>query len=154
MTQNISAFHLLAGCCVYTLGAPLWPDLPFTIRILEGMSESTSAGKDNGEKNASTNAPGAESTSPKKRLAGNLLLFTLARIAIVLVLVAIIEGIGFLVLGQPVPLLVAGLIAIILALPISTFALRGWSRRINEDIAAVDSGRRTRKEDLRRRMSQ
>lgn len=118
------------------------------------MSESTSAGKDNGEKNASTNAPGAESTSPKKRLAGNLLLFTLARIAIVLVLVAIIEGIGFLVLGQPVPLLVAGLIAIILALPISTFALRGWSRRINEDIAAVDSGRRTRKEDLRRRMSQ
>lgn len=118
------------------------------------MSESTSAGKNHGEKNASTNAPGAGTTSPKKRLAGNLLLFTLARIAIVLVLVAIIEGIGFLVLGQPVPLLVAGLIAIILALPISTFALRGWSRRINEDIAAVDSGRRTRKEDLRRRMSQ
>ena len=123
------------------------------------MSESTSAGKNPGEKKAGTGASGASAadgsaSSPKKRLAGNLLLFTLARIAIVLVLVAIIEGIGYLVLGQPVPLLVAGLIAIILALPISTFALRGWSRRINEDIAAVDSGRRTKKEDLRRRMSQ
>ena len=77
-----------------------------------------------------------------------------AVLLIVLVLVAIIEGIGYLVLGQPVPLLVAGLIAIILALPISTYLLRGWSRRINEDIAAVDSGRRTKKEDLRRRMSE
>ncbi|ANI93314.1 DUF4229 domain-containing protein [Dietzia timorensis] len=126
------------------------------------MSESTAAGKNPGEKNSGNGASGAGASaspaaaegSPKKRLAGNLLLFTLARIAIVLVLVAIIEGIGYLVLGQPVPLLVAGLIAIILALPISTFALRGWSRRINEDIAAVDSGRRTRKEDLRRRMSE
>lgn len=128
------------------------------------MSESTAAGKNPGEKKSGNGAsgagagasasPGAAEGSPKKRLAGNLLLFTLARIAIVLVLVAIIEGIGYLVLGQPVPLLVAGLIAIILALPISTFALRGWSRRINEDIAAVDSGRRTKKEDLRRRMSE
>lgn len=118
------------------------------------MSESKAAGKNPGDENAKTGASGAESASPKKRLAGNLVLFTLARIVIVLVLVAIIEGIGYLVLGQAVPLLVAGLIAIILALPISTFALRGWSRRINEDIAAVDSGRRTRKEDLRRRMSQ
>lgn len=126
------------------------------------MSESTAAGKNPGEKNAGKGATGAAASagsagaegSPKKRLAGNLLLFTLARIAIVLVLVAIIEGIGYLVLGQPVPLLVAGLIAIILALPISTYALRGWSRRINEDIAAVDSGRRTKKEDLRRRMSE
>lgn len=126
------------------------------------MSESTAAGKNPGEKNSGNGASGAGASaspaaaegSPKKRLAGNLLLFTLARIAIVLVLVAIIEGIGYLVLGQPVPLLVAGLIAIILALPISTFALRGWSRRINEDIAAVDSGRRTKKEDLRRRMSE
>lgn len=126
------------------------------------MSESTAAGKNPGEKNAGKGATGAGASagsagaegSPKKRLAGNLLLFTLARIAIVLVLVAIIEGIGYLVLGQPVPLLVAGLIAIILALPISTYALRGWSRRINEDIAAVDSGRRTKKEDLRRRMSE
>lgn len=126
------------------------------------MSESTAAGKNPGEKKSGNGASGAGASaspaaaegSPKKRLAGNLLLFTLARIAIVLVLVAIIEGIGYLVLGQPVPLLVAGLIAIILALPISTFALRGWSRRINEDIAAVDSGRRTKKEDLRRRMSE
>lgn len=126
------------------------------------MSESTAAGKNPGEKNAGKGATGAGASagsagaegSPKKRLAGNLLLFTLARIAIVLALVAIIEGIGYLVLGQPVPLLVAGLIAIILALPISTYALRSWSRRINEDIAAVDSGRRTKKEDLRRRMSE
>ncbi|HJE90571.1 MAG TPA: DUF4229 domain-containing protein [Dietzia timorensis] len=122
------------------------------------MSESTAAGKNPGDKNAGKGATGAGSAagdgSPKKRLAGNLLLFTLARIAIVLVLVAIMEGIGYLVLGQPVPLLVAGLIAIILALPISTYLLRGWSRRINEDIAAVDSGRRTKKEDLRRRMSE
>lgn len=130
------------------------------------MSESKSSGKNPGDETSGTRASGAGSASgataesatgagsPKKRLAGNLVLFTLARIAIVLVLVALIEGIGYLVLGQPVPLLVAGLIAIILALPISTFALRGWSRRINEDIAAVDSGRRTKKQDLRRRMSQ
>ena len=122
------------------------------------MSESKAAGKNPGDENGSARATGAQgaadTASPKKRLAGNLLLFTLARIVIVLVLVAIIEGIGYLVLGQPVPLLVAGLIAIILALPISAFALRGWSRRINDDIAAVDSGRRNKKEDLRRRMQE
>ncbi|WP_333619435.1 DUF4229 domain-containing protein [Dietzia sp.] len=106
---------------------------------------------ENRNEHVSGNAAGE---SPKGRLAGNLVLFTLARIAIVLVLIAIIEGIGYLVLGSPVPLLVAALIAIVLALPISMFVLRGWTRRINEDIATVDETRRTKKENLRKRMSE
>lgn len=92
--------------------------------------------------------------SPKGRLAGQLVLFTLARIVIVLVLVGIIEGLGYLVLGDPVPILPAALIAIVLALPISMFALRGWRARINENIASIDENRRNRKEELRRRMSE
>lgn len=113
------------------------------------MSESTTPGPEKTNREAATSTGG----SVKGRLATNLVLFTLARLAIVVMITAVIMGAGNLILGTPVPLLVAALFAIILTMPISAIVLRPWSGKINADIATLDANRRDRKEDLRRRMN-
>lgn len=118
--------------------------------MLMGMSEPKQTPSRPDDQATGTTADGG---SVKGRLAGNLLLYTLARLAIVVVLTLIITFGGQLVIGQPVPLLVAALIAVIIAMPLSAYLLRGWNRTINADVATLDAKRRTRKEDLRRRMN-
>ena len=89
--------------------------------------------------------------SPGRRLAGNLALYTLARLALVVVLAAVIMGGAWLV-GVQVPLIVAVLFAIVIAMPVSLALFKGLRGRVNADIAAVDERRRRDKAALQARL--
>nr|WP_246461459.1 DUF4229 domain-containing protein [Nocardia transvalensis] len=86
-----------------------------------------------------------------RRLARNLVLYTLARLVLVAVLAAVIVGLAH-VLSVDIPLIVALLFALIIALPLSLVLFKRLRARVNEDIAAVDQKRRTDKAQLRARM--
>lgn len=93
-----------------------------------------------------------EVSAAKKRLTRDVVLFTVVRIALVLVLTGIIEGVGALV-GTPIPLVVAFLIAVVLALPLSLVLFSGLRKRVNAGIDVVDSRRRSEKAQLHARLS-
>ncbi|MCX4099286.1 DUF4229 domain-containing protein [Nocardia sp. alder85J] len=86
-----------------------------------------------------------------RRLARNLALYTVARLALVVLIAAVIEGVGRL-LKVDIPLIVALLFAVLVALPVSMVAFKRLRSRVNEDIAAVDEKRRTDKAQLRARL--
>jgi len=90
-----------------------------------------------------TSAPGAG-----RRLARDLALYTVARLALLALIAALIVGIGRLAMID-VPLLVALLFALVIALPLSYVLFRKLRVRVNEDIAAVDAKRRHDKARLR-----
>ncbi|MBF6333736.1 DUF4229 domain-containing protein [Nocardia transvalensis] len=86
-----------------------------------------------------------------RRLARNLALYTLARLALVAVIAAVIVALARL-LKVDIPLIVALLFALIVAMPLSLVVFKRLRARVNEDIAAVDEKRRTDKAQLRARM--
>ncbi|MBF6137667.1 DUF4229 domain-containing protein [Nocardia otitidiscaviarum] len=86
-----------------------------------------------------------------RRLARNLALYTLARLALVVALTAAIIGAAQLV-GVDVPLIVAALFALLIAMPLSMTLLKGLRTRVNQDIAVVDAKRRRDREQLRSRL--
>lgn len=92
--------------------------------------------------------PGA---SVGRRLARNLVLYTLARLVLVGLITTVIVLAARLVSVQ-VPLVVAILFAIIIAMPLSLVLFKGLRARVNEDIAAVDERRRRDKAQLRARL--
>lgn len=101
---------------------------------------------------SSTEPPGTgEVAAAKKRLARDVLMFTLARAGLVVVLAAVIMGISAL-LGATVPLVVAFLIAVVAALPLSILLFNGLRKRVNEGIVVVDARRRAEKEQLHARL--
>lgn len=102
----------------------------------------------NPSEDQTTPRPGA---SPGRRLAGNLALYTLARLALV-ALLAVVIMVGARVVGVEVPLLVAVLFAIVIAMPLSLTLFKGLRVRVNSDIAAVDERRRRDKAQLRARL--
>ena len=77
--------------------------------------------------------------------------YTILRLLLVLALALAIIGIGLLA-GVKVPVIVAAIIAVVIALPLSMILFNRMRAEINSDIAAVDVGRREKREDLRRRM--
>lgn len=85
------------------------------------------------------------------RLARNLALYTLARLLMVVALTAVIVGVAKLV-QVDVPLIVAALFALLIAMPLSMTLLKGLRTKVNQDIAAVDAKRRKDKEALRSRL--
>ncbi|NNH75419.1 DUF4229 domain-containing protein [Nocardia uniformis] len=85
------------------------------------------------------------------RLARNLALYTLARLAMVVVLTAVIIGVAGLVKVE-VPLIVAALFALLIAMPLSMMLLKSLRTKVNQDIAVVDAKRRADKEQLRSRL--
>ena len=97
----------------------------------------------------------SESTGSNPRagrsLAVNLGLYTLARLALVAVISVVILGIAALIDVQ-VPLVVAVLFALIIAMPLSLTLFKGLRGRVNADIAAVDAKRRQDKAQLRSRL--
>lgn len=93
-------------------------------------------------------APG---TSPGRRLARNLALYTLARLALVAILTVVIM-VGAAVVTVEIPLVVAILFAIVIALPLSLTLFKGLRGKVNADIAAVDERRRRDKAQLRARL--
>ena len=91
--------------------------------------------------------------SPGARLARNMVFYTIVRLLLVLSLTLAIIGIGS-VAGVAVPVLVAAIIAVVIALPLSMVLFSRMRAQINSDIAAVDAGRREKREDLHRRMNE
>ncbi|NKY88347.1 DUF4229 domain-containing protein [Nocardia veterana] len=96
---------------------------------------------------ASDRAP----ASAGRRLARNLALYTLARLALVAVIAAIILVLAR-VLNVDIPLIVTLLFALIVAMPLSLVLFKRLRARVNEDIAAVDEKRRNDKANLRARL--
>ena len=91
------------------------------------------------------------SPSPCGRLARNLALYTGARLGLVIVLAAVILGVGWLV-DVDIPLLVALIFAVVIALPLSLVLFKKLRIRVNESISDVDEKRRRDKADLRARL--
>lgn len=93
-------------------------------------------------------APGAAS---KGRLARDAALYSVARLLLVAVLTAVILF-GAKLFGVDVPLLVAALFAVLIALPLSLVVFAKLRRRVNESISGVDAQRRADKEELRAKL--
>ncbi|UVE96295.1 DUF4229 domain-containing protein [Dietzia sp. B32] len=91
--------------------------------------------------------------SPGARLARNMVVYTVVRLLLVVALTLVIIGVGSLA-GVQVPVLVAAIISVVIALPLSMVLFSRMRAQINSDIAAVDSGRREKRDDLRRRMNE
>lgn len=87
----------------------------------------------------------------KGRLARDVALYSGARLLLVVVLGVVIVGASQLV-GVEVPLLVAAIFAVLIALPLSLVLFSKLRHRVNEGIAAVDAQRRADKADLRAKL--
>ncbi|MEV0356695.1 DUF4229 domain-containing protein [Nocardia sp. NPDC050697] len=99
----------------------------------------------------SRDAAAAGEPAPGRRLALNLGLYTLARLALVVLITALIVGVARLV-GVQIPVVVAALFAIIVAMPLSLTLFKSLRSKVNEDIATVDQKRRQDKARLRARL--
>ncbi|OFS13019.1 hypothetical protein HMPREF3086_17655 [Dietzia sp. HMSC21D01] len=98
-------------------------------------------------------ATNPEGSSPGARLARNMVFYTIVRLLLVLALTLVIIGLGSLA-GVQIPVLVAAIIAVVIALPLSMVLFSRLRAQINSGIAEVDAGRREKREDLRRRMNE
>ncbi|WP_038170964.1 DUF4229 domain-containing protein [Tomitella biformata] len=88
-----------------------------------------------------------EDAGAKSSLIKNLVLYTLARLALFAVLAGAIFYVPRLI-DVNVPLLVAMAFGLLLSLPISMFAFKSLRLAVNADIATVDAKRREQREDL------
>lgn len=77
--------------------------------------------------------------------------YTLARLALVVVIGAIIIGVGK-AASVDVPLLVAAVFAVLIALPLGMIVFKSLRIRVNSQIAAVDEQRRRRHDELQSRL--
>ncbi|MFC4375815.1 DUF4229 domain-containing protein [Nocardia halotolerans] len=96
-------------------------------------------------------ATGQQGSGAGKRLFRNLALYTLARLGLVVVIAAAIVGVAALI-GVDVPIIVAVLFALIVAMPLSLTLFKSLRTKVNEDIAVVDARRREDKAQLRARL--
>lgn len=96
------------------------------------------------------NTPNA-SNSGTGTLVRDVALYSLARLALVVVLAVVILYIPQ-AFGVEIPLLVAALFAVLIALPLSLVLFAPLRRRVNEGIASVDERRRTTRADLESRL--
>ncbi|UYP21077.1 DUF4229 domain-containing protein [Rhodococcus sp. Z13] len=78
-------------------------------------------------------------------------LYSVARLALVVVLALLILYVPR-AFGVEIPLLIAALFAVLIALPLSLVLFASLRRRVNESIAAVDERRRAAREDLENRL--
>ncbi|WP_067567058.1 DUF4229 domain-containing protein [Nocardia sp. NBC_01503] len=99
--------------------------------------------------------PGASDRTPPesagRRLAKHLALYTVARLGLVVVLAAIIMGVAAIV-HVDIPLIVAALFALLIAMPLSMALFKKLRTQVNKDIAAVDEKRRRDREQLMSRL--
>lgn len=80
-------------------------------------------------------------------LVRDVVLYSVARLGLVVVL-AVVILFGGKAFGVDVPLVVAALFAVLIALPLSLVLFAKLRKRVNLDIAAVDAQRRADKADL------
>ncbi|GAA5044431.1 DUF4229 domain-containing protein [Nocardia callitridis] len=96
-------------------------------------------------------ATGQRTQGAGRRLARDLGIYTLARIGLVIVIAAVIMLLAHLV-SVRIPLVVAALFALLIAMPLSMTLFKRMRTRVNEDIAVVDERRRRDKAQLRARL--
>jgi hypothetical protein len=89
---------------------------------------------------------------PGTRLVVDVLVYTLARLLLVLVLTAAIFGTGYLLGVRDFPLVIAMLFAIVIALPLGIWVFTPLRRRATASIAAFDERRRRDRDQLRARL--
>lgn len=87
----------------------------------------------------------------KGQLVRDVVLYSVARLLLVVAVGAVII-VGGKVAGAEVPLLVAALFAVLIALPLSLLLFAKLRKRVNVGIAAVDAQRRTDRDDLRAKL--
>ncbi|MFM9378410.1 DUF4229 domain-containing protein [Gordonia sp. VNK21] len=97
-----------------------------------------------------TTGPG-QTRATAGSLTGWVALYSLARLALVAVLAAIIMGIGYLV-DVKVPVLVAALFGVLIALPLALVIFKPLRLKVNQQIAEVDADRAARRNDLQSRL--
>ena len=78
--------------------------------------------------------------------------YGLARIALFLVLTAVIEGLALLI-GAHVPVLVAAMLALFVALPLSMLVFTKWRVEATESLAEYSRQRKERKEWIQRELA-
>ncbi|MGU3291958.1 DUF4229 domain-containing protein [Williamsia sp. M5A3_1d] len=105
---------------------------------------------------ASQPGPAGAPTGPNQPGAGRglataLILYTVARLGLVIVLAALIYGIGHLA-GVDVPILVAAIFAVVTALPLGMLLFKRLRTDVNSAIAAVDADRRAKRDALQARL--
>jgi hypothetical protein len=99
-----------------------------------------------------TGAPsGADQVGAGRGLATALILYTVARLGLVVVLAAIIYGVGHLA-GVDVPILVAAIFAVVIALPLGMLLFKRLRTDVNSAISAVDADRRAKRDALQARL--
>lgn len=89
--------------------------------------------------------------SGKGSLARDVALYSLARLGLVVVLALVVIFVPRL-FGVEIPLLVAALFAVLIALPLSLVLFASLRHRVNEGIAEVDERRRAARADLENRL--
>lgn len=95
--------------------------------------------------------PAAGRSSTTGTLVRDVALYSVARLALVVVLALLILYVPR-AFGVEIPLLIAALFAVLIALPLSLVLFASLRRRVNESIAAVDERRRAAREDLENRL--
>ena len=86
------------------------------------------------------------------RMIRDVVVYTLARLVLVVVLTAAIYYIAQLIGIHEFPLVIAVLFAIVIALPLGIWVLAPLRKRATASIAQVDERRRTDREQLRARL--
>ena len=88
---------------------------------------------------------------PGRRLAIRLALYTAARLGLFVVVAVLIYGVGHLA-GVDVPVLVAGIFAVVIALPLGMLLFKRLRTDLNVAIADVDADRQAKRDALQGRM--
>jgi hypothetical protein len=89
---------------------------------------------------------------PRSRLLLDVAAYVAARLVLVVVVTAVILGIGALIGLRDFPVVVALMFAIVIALPLGIWLFAPLRRRATESIAVFDERRRTEREQLQARL--
>ena len=89
---------------------------------------------------------------PRSRLLLDVAAYVAARLVLVVVVAAVILGIGALIGLRDFPVVVALMFAIVIALPLGSWLFAPLRRRATESIAAVDERRRAERAQLQARL--
>lgn len=121
-----------------------------TGRILGGMSEDLPVEAD--IKNAGAeNAGTGEKPATTGTLITAIVLYTAARLALVVAIAAVIFFVGK-AAGVDVPLVVAAVFGVLIALPVGMVAFKTLRLRVNDQITRIDAARSARHDELQSRL--
>ncbi|MFW0788654.1 DUF4229 domain-containing protein [Gordonia sp. CPCC 205333] len=81
---------------------------------------------------------------------GSLVLYTLARIILVIVIATVIFFVGRIFVE--VPVIVAAMFGVLIALPLGMFLFKPLRLRVNAQVAAIDADRAKRRDELQSRL--